>query len=545
MNNKLIMQSLPLVAAVLGNKYGVKVSIGGSDAFTDGNTIHLPGLPIDSDETLIGLARGYIDHESAHIRDTDFDAVRKADLTPLEMNIWNSIEDWRVEEKLASIFPGCRGNFHWLIRHIFGGSKVDDRNHPVRLIPDWILLSVRSWHVPDLSGPRDQAEAIIENQYPGLSGKIKSILKEVRSKCVTTGDSILYAKKIVGLLKSYAKENTASQPLQEKGQRSPKNSKNEDAVQRPLGDKNQVSGSKHQLEKLIHAGADDLPKGTGEILQKHLANNVSSNSQDKVSVAVVGNRYFKALNSANPSELMKSTTALKTRLQSMLQSVLMKRSHIFRRGRLDTRQLHKVVVSDPRLFVKLEERQGFNTAVHIMIDCSGSMRRRMELTTQACYALAKALDSIKGINVGVTAFPADRPVINGHENPDVTAVYPVVRHGERIHSRFHTKVSGCTPMGESIWWVLQQMLPLAESRKIILILTDGDPDYLKNTIEAIKQGRKLGFEFYGIGINTCSIKSILPHSSCNIHKLSELAPAMFGIMKTVFKNHKLWEKNHV
>ncbi len=536
MYNKLIMRSLPLVAAVLGNKYSVKVSIGGTEAFTDGNTIHLPGLPMDSDEQLIGLARGFLDHEASHIRYTDFPVVQKANLTPLEMNIWNCIEDWRVEEKLASVFPGCRGNFHWLIRHMFGGSIIDDRSPPVKLIPDWILLTVRSWHAPDLSGPRDQAEAIIESRYPGLTGKIKSILQEVRSNCGTTGDSILYAKKIVELIKSYAKENTASQPPPNKDHRSAGNENKDVPVQRPWGDKDQGSDFKHQLKKLINAGADDLPKGMGEILQEHLAKNVSSNSQDKIRVAVVGSRYFKSLDTAKSPELMKSTTALKTRLQSMLQSVLLKRSRISRRGRLDTRQLHKVAVSDPRMFIKAEEKQGFNTAVHILIDCSGSMRRRMELTSQVCYALAKALDSINGINVGVTAFPADRPVVNGRENTDITAIHPVVRHGERIHTRFHTRASGCTPMGESVWWVLQEMLPLTESRKIILILTDGDPDNLSNTIEAIGLGRKLGFELYGIGIKTGSIKSILPHSSCNIQDLSGLAPAMFGIMKTVFNN---------
>lgn len=538
MNNNLIMRSLPLVAAVLGDKYGIKVHIGGTEAFTDGDTIHLPGLPMDSGEQLIGLARGYIDHESAHIRETDFDAVKKANLTPLEMNIWNCIEDWRVEKKLASLFPGCRGNFHWLIRYIFGGSKVDDHSPLVKLIPDWILLSVRSWHVPDLSGPRDQAEVIIEVLYPGLSGKIKSVLQEVRSNCATTGDSILYAKKIVALLKSEANEKSALQPSQNKDHRSARDGNKDAPIQRHSGDINQGSGSKQQLDKLIHAKEGDLPKGTGEILQEHLGNNVSSNSKDKISVAVIGNRYFKSLDTAKSPELMKSTTALKTRLQSMLQSVLLKRSRISRKGKLDTRQLCKVAVSDPRLFVKPEERQGFNTAVHILIDCSGSMRRRMELTSQVCYALAKTLGSIKGISVGVTAFPADRPLTNERENPDMAAVCPVVRHGERIHSKFHTRAAGCTPMGEAIWWVLLAMLPLKETRKIILILTDGSPDYLSNTIEAINQGQKLGYEFYGIGIDTSSIKSILPQSNCTIHNLSELAPAMFGIMKTVFNNHK-------
>ena len=83
MNQKHIIKSLPLLASVLGRKYGVQVRIGGDNAFTNGNVIQLPSWPLDCDETLLGLVRGLIDHESAHIRDTDFDALRAANLTPV------------------------------------------------------------------------------------------------------------------------------------------------------------------------------------------------------------------------------------------------------------------------------------------------------------------------------------------------------------------------------------------------------------------------------------------------------------------------------
>ncbi|MBU2430069.1 MAG: hypothetical protein KKH99_05200, partial [Proteobacteria bacterium] len=422
MKNKLIMQSLPLVAAVLGNKYGVKVNIGGSEAFTDGSTINLPGLPMESDETLISLARGYIDHESAHIRETDFDAVENAKLTPLEMCIWNCIEDWRVEEKLSSIFSGCKINFHWLIRHIFYDATIDNQRSAAQMIPNWILLMVRSWQVPDLSDARDQVEAIVENRYPGLSRKIKSALQEVQSKCVTTDDSIFYAKKIVSFIENEATGKTASHPPSNKEQKPSEKSENDNAVQIPSVDKNQHGDSKQQLNKFLHSGADELPKGLGEILQENLAKKASSDFEDKVSVAVVGKRLFTSMDSTKFHDLTKSTTALKTRLQSMLQSILLKRSRLSRQGKLDTRRLYKIAVSDPRMFIKSEEKQGFNTAVHILIDCSGSMDMRMELTTHACYSLAKALDSIKGINIGVTAFPADPPLLAGSQNNETTAV---------------------------------------------------------------------------------------------------------------------------
>ena len=54
MNPKHIIKALPLLASVLGRKYGVQVRIGGDTAFTNGNIIQLPSLPLDGDETLIG-----------------------------------------------------------------------------------------------------------------------------------------------------------------------------------------------------------------------------------------------------------------------------------------------------------------------------------------------------------------------------------------------------------------------------------------------------------------------------------------------------------
>ena len=65
-------------------------------------------------------------------------------------------------------------------------------------------------------------------------------------------------------------------------------------------------------------------------------------------------------------------------------------------------------------------------------------------------------------------------------------------------------------MGESLWWVMQDMLLLTEKRKLILVITDGDPDSADCANQAIKQGLLSGFEIYGVGITSSSIMSLLP-----------------------------------
>ncbi|MDD3311528.1 hypothetical protein [Pseudodesulfovibrio sp.] len=87
------------------------------------------------------------------------------------------------------------------------------------------------------------------------------------------------------------------------------------------------------------------------------------------------------------------------------------------------------------------------------------------------------------------------------------------------------------PLGEALWWVLQQVYPLPESRKIILILTDGDPDSFNVAFNAIEEGRRFGIEIYGLGIMSEAISKLLPDHSRTISDLSELAPAMFAMLR--------------
>ena len=172
LKEKHIINALPLIAAVFGRKYGVQVEIGGNSAYTDGDIIHLPSLPAYGDSTLIGLAKGYIDHESAHIRETDFKLMNSVNISALEKYIWNTIEDYRVEHKLLAIFPGCKHNFKWLIKHLFIDECQGNQTIASELqILHWLLLKIRSWNVPELDGQVQNVINEIEVAFPGFLTK--------------------------------------------------------------------------------------------------------------------------------------------------------------------------------------------------------------------------------------------------------------------------------------------------------------------------------------------------------------------------------------
>jgi len=70
--NHPLKNALPIVAAAYGEKFGVKVLIQGQDAFTDGERIVIPTANPD-DPHYQQIAWGYLAHEAAHIRHTNFD----------------------------------------------------------------------------------------------------------------------------------------------------------------------------------------------------------------------------------------------------------------------------------------------------------------------------------------------------------------------------------------------------------------------------------------------------------------------------------------
>jgi cobalamin biosynthesis protein CobT len=208
----------------------------------------------------------------------------------------------------------------------------------------------------------------------------------------------------------------------------------------------------------------------------------------------------------------------------------MKRSLPARNGKLDTHRLHKIT-HDPDIFLRHQEKQGINTLVHVLLDCSGSMRSKMPLACQACYAIASSLSRINGIRLGITAFPA------GATPGSQFTVFPLLRSDQKLHTSFLLDPSGNTPMGESLWWVMQEMLPLKETRKIVIIITDGRADIVETTEKAIEHGKALGFEFYGVGIHHDYIRQLLPGDSEVITSLDELVPCMFRLLQRTLTNH--------
>lgn len=156
---KKLMKSLPIVAKILGDKYGVRVEVGGHRACTDGHTIYLPALP-DDDRKAENLVRGYIDHEAAHVR------FKTGLLSgpPLERALQNILEDIRIESRMKERYRGCGGNLNRMINELVADGSfepIDDEAHPGAVVQAFLLHRLRCDVLGQkaLSGMADQSEA--------------------------------------------------------------------------------------------------------------------------------------------------------------------------------------------------------------------------------------------------------------------------------------------------------------------------------------------------------------------------------------------------
>ena len=528
-----VLNCLPLVASILGDRYGVQVRIGGNEACTNGKVIHLPSLPMDCEPELLALARSFVDHESGHIRHTDFSVLKAANLDPVTFNLFNCLEDWRVEKKLSGIFPGCRRNLNWLIRRFFveqAQPRAGD-DSPALAVLDYVLLTVRAWDVDDVSLARQKSAIIIEQHFPSLREALDVILAKVYIHCPDTTAAVEYARQIGQCIRQWElPQPTATTKCTDKdGQGDMPQLTKEgtdlasqiDLQSEPVQPLRALSAL--PLKALFHAEAQDLPQNIGEIIASELTNCSAESTCDSLTVAVEGTRQTGPLLAEQKLQALQASIALRTRLQGFLQAQTYRRCIIGRRGILHTSSLYRLQVSNARVFQKESEQQGINTAVHILLDASGSMAGApINLANRACFAVATALSHIRGVNPAVTAFPAVS-VTN--------SVFPILRHGQPLPDRFDIRASGGTPLAGAMWWVLQTMLPLKEQRKMILVITDGMPDNQLAANNAIGVAQKLGFEVYGLGIRDEHVTHLLPHTSRVINALPDLVPAMFGILQ--------------
>lgn len=281
--------------------------------------------------------------------------------------------------------------------------------------------------------------------------------------------------------------------------------------------------AKRALREALEADWSDVPTDTGDLVGRLLETDAAQAPNGDF--AGMAEPDDPGLPLGDPDALVReceaACNALSTRLVNLVEAIRTVETRACRAGELDADALHEVVFANARLFVEEEQREGIDTAVQILLDRSGSMRRRIGLARQATLATALALARLADVQVAAAAFPG------------VGGVVPLTRFGEstrRTTVRYTLEASGGTPMAEAIWLAAAELEAATAERKILLVVTDGEPADGAMTTDVVDRCVGSGFEVCAIAIGTEGATRYFPNCT-RIDAIEELAPTMFRMLE--------------
>ncbi|HDZ3704116.1 TPA: VWA domain-containing protein [Vibrio cholerae] len=543
--NHPLKNALPIVAAAYGEKFGVKVLIQGQDAFTDGERIVIPTANPD-DPHYQQIAWGYLAHEAAHIRHTNFDMVQKASSKPIRKALLNIIEDVRIENELAKDYPGTRRSISQVIEYMVDTQQmcVPEQLEPASNLQAWLLFRLRCHFLGQKAlTPLYQAvDERVRQLFPAAAmSRLSAMLTAVPS-LGSTGEVLKLVDAIVAMLEDESRppqDESDADSGNDIGQDASNDSNNSSDSQTPeadssaMGDAAETGDSDNSdqadnLRQALEASAAQFEPDTfaqvAEVLSEQAEGHqgVTPLSLPQAEQAMLGDEAILTLSASESAQI-------RARLRGMVQSSQDNRNHAKRHGlRVATHRLAASQAGESRLFIQRQPRIAPNAAVHLLVDISGSMgkpigegnRKYFHVANEAALALAMALEGIPGVVPAVSYFPGIHQEVSIALLPKQS-----VRHRAAC---FDQKPRGCTPMAQAMWFAANSLLAQKQKRKLMIVLTDGDPDDWAATHDIVDRCRRSGFELLGIGIQTRSVEKFFPQSIV-INDVKDLQRELFEV----------------
>ncbi|MGR2948162.1 VWA domain-containing protein [Vibrio vulnificus] len=543
--NHPLKNTLPIVAAAYGEKFGVKVLIQGQDAFTDGERIVIPTANPD-DPHYQQIAWGYLAHEAAHIRHTNFDMVKKASSKPIRKALLNIIEDVRIENELAKDYPGTRRSISQVIEYMVDTQQmcVPEQPEPASNLQAWLLFRLRCHFLGQKAlTPLYQAvDERVRQLFPAAAmSRLSAMLTAVPS-LGSTGEVLKLVDAIVAMLEDESRppqDESDADNVNDIGQDASNDSNNSSDSQTPEADSSAMvdaaetgdsdnSDQADNLRQALEASAAQFEPDTfaqvAEVLSEQAEGHqgVTPLSLPQAEQAMLGDEAILTLSASESAQI-------RARLRGMVQSSQDNRNHAKRHGlRVATHRLAASQAGESRLFIQRQPRIAPNAAVHLLVDISGSMgkpigegnRKYFHVANEAALALAMALEGIPGVVPAVSYFPGIHQEVSIALLPKQS-----VRHRAAC---FDQKPRGCTPMAQAMWFAANSLLAQKQKRKLMIVLTDGDPDDWAATHDIVDRCRRSGFELLGIGIQTRSVEKFFPQSIV-INDVKDLKRELFEV----------------
>jgi cobalamin biosynthesis protein CobT len=609
---RLFETALQKLARIMSTQYGVEVKFEGKGAYTDGKTIVLPSTENLSEELIKDL-HGYVDHEVAHIRHTNFDVLseyfegRKVNEGMLfHKNLLNGCEDVRINRLMYKDYPGTVLNIEPLIeKHSKIWFERWGETNPVMQLIFCVMQKMLGKPHPEVSPELGSMLDLVEPEIAKLND------------CTSTEELAKLTKKIVDKIIEEQKEREEKQDKSDDGdgekQDSDDDSEGEGDASSDSSDDNSDSDSsdasdgdnndgdddsdsdaesgegsderdqdesesaksesaKSESAKSGEDGAgdsdrrlssevmkakpgsdeaasyEDLPSSIDEMIEDAVKDELGDQKDDKPKKS---NWHYRTVNKPHiPYSTKYDETEnlsgkgdhrrymkIKASVNSMVapirrafeKSLKAKEKKKWKfereRGQISSRHLYKLHDKNYRKpFRTMQKKEVNNVAVEMLIDLSGSMSgSRIDVAQKSAIAMAEALNDI-GITFEVTGFHSEydhrigaRGVTADYNRRSEAMRYKVYKSFDAISLNGLERISvgQQNPDGEAVKWAAQRLSLRNQPRKILLVLSDGQPctsegnmSVLNNDLkQAVKKiEKKTDIEVIAIGIQTDSVK---------------------------------------
>lgn len=209
-----------------------------------------------------------------------------------------------------------------------------------------------------------------------------------------------------------------------------------------------------------------------------------------------------------------------------------------RKGSIHNGSLYRIINDDkPRVFRQRITSNTLDTAVCLLVDCSGSMSgNKFEM---ACCGAGAFAEALKPMNIPYTVLG----FTNHRDRNDDPIIWVFNDFGERVTqtelvSRFNTASHTLweNTDGDAIAYADRVLSQRKEQRKVLIVLSDGSPAGRTHaghvwayTERVISNVEKRGTNVYGIGICDDSVRYFYKNSEV-VMKTSDLTPAILNVL---------------
>ncbi len=522
--------------------------------------VNVPPLPEGRAAHILAL--GYSAHEGGHIRFSDYSVKHPI---PFGHSLVRAMEEFRMEAQVIKNYPGARRILQDIVQYMVLTGKsfapTDEEKlrsaTPNSLVTNYVLVRGR-YLVNNQTAVEPRVNQLREELVARTSDELVDQIDDIIRRAgaaPSEGDLIPLADELIALL-----QQDAEQP--EDGQNGePDDSKPDDSDagngesddSKP-DDSDAGNGEPDDSEPDdADAGNGGDPKGAGQLaidpsaegpvdddlgqaLEALLNEHAENDGEDTTGwsgemAEVVEHPRVLTNNPFDPERVVHETAAVQRTLAQVFQA--QKRvevAHSSRGRRINPRRLSRVAMGKADIFRHKHRQEAINTAVEVLVDASESMMWGDDLLTPAkesALALAQAIENLPGCSCGVLMFPS------WTDNGEI-AVLGVKAPEERVSAtlqqgRWEFGAYGGTPLAQSLWPCAIRLATRLEERKVLIVLTDGDPNDSVAAMEMLERIRASGIETVGIGIQTMAVESLFPEHRV-INDVAELGEALFDLM---------------